>query len=329
MRVIVVGASAGGVRALKELVSKIPADIDAAVLVVMHVEPSGPGLLPQILNNAGPLPSCHPKSGQRVERGHVYVAPPDFHMLVDAQGHIRLSRGAKENRTRPAIDPLFRSAALAFGSEVIGVVLTGYLTDGTAGLFAIKECGGIAVVQDPSDAEVPSMPANAIQHAAVDHCVPLSELASLLVRLTKEPTKREQPAMTDPLKIETKIMENPEEFSRELLKSGEPSVWTCPECHGTLLKLRDGHLVRFRCHTGHGFSAQSLLEGLDEETEAVIWSAVRTLQESALLREHLAQHAREAGREDDAHALLAEAQERLKRAKILRTTIIEPGRMST
>jgi two-component system, chemotaxis family, protein-glutamate methylesterase/glutaminase len=318
MRVIVIGASAGGVSALKALVSELPPDLGAPILIVVHVAPSGPSLLPEILSRAGPLPCVSPNTGEHLQAGHIYIAPPDFHMLIDAQRRIRLSRGPKENRTRPAIDPLFRSAALAFGAEVIGVVLTGHLDDGTAGLFVIKESGGIAVVQDSADAEAPSMPANAAQRVPVDYRVTLRQLAPLLVRLTKEPISREQRIMPEQLNVEAKIMENPEEFSRGVTQIGDPTVLTCPECHGTLLQLRDQRLVRFRCHTGHGFSALSLLEGLDVETEEAIWNAVRVLQESAMLREHLAQHARDAGREDEAGALLANAQERLQRAKRLR-----------
>lgn len=322
MRVIVIGASSGGVRALRALVAELPADIGAAILIVVHVAPSGLGLLPEILSRASPLPCVHPNTGQAVQSGHIYIAPPDFHMLIDAERRIRLSHGTKENRTRPAIDPLFRSAALAFGSEVIGVVLTGHLDDGTAGLFAIKECGGIAIVQDPTDAEVPSMPATAAQHVPLDFRVALSELPRLLVRLTKESIVREQRVMPDNLKIETRILEDPEEFSREVTKIGDPSLLTCPECHGTLLKVRDQPIARFRCHTGHGFSAQYLLEGLDVETEEAIWSAVRTLQEGVMLREHLAQHAQDAGREDEAGALREAARKQLERAKTLRSVLV-------
>jgi len=321
MRIVVIGASAGGVRALKRLASELPAGLEAAILITIHIAPSGPGLLPEILSGVGPLPSVHGYTGQPLQRGHVYVAPPDLHMLIGAQGRIRLSPGPKENGTRPAIDPMFRSAALTFGPEVIGVVLTGHLDDGTGGLFAIKQCGGIAIVQDPTDAEVPSMPANAAQHVAADYSVPLTELAPLLVRLIREPVKREQRVMSDQLKIETQIMENPEEFSRAVTQIGDPSLLTCPECHGTLLRVRDQHLVRFRCHTGHGFSAQTLLDGLDEETEEAIWNAVRTLQEGAMLREHLAQHAQDAGSEDAARTLLGEAQTKLQRAKTLRSIV--------
>jgi two-component system, chemotaxis family, protein-glutamate methylesterase/glutaminase len=319
MRIIVIGASAGGVQALQALAAKLPADLDAAVLVVLHLERSSPGYLPQILTRAGPLPCIHPSTGQQLRRGYVYVAPPDLHMLIDAHGHIRLSHGPKEHRTRPAIDPLFRSAALAFGSSVIGVVLTGFLDDGTAGLFAIKECGGTTIVQDPADAQAPSMPANAVQHVAVDYTVPLSDLGGLLVRLTKQPLNREHSVMPDQLKIETTMVANPHEFVREVTQIGDPSLFTCPECHGTLLKLRDEHLVRFRCHTGHAFSAQSLLEGMDENNEEAIWTAVRGFQESAMLREHLAQHAQDAGRDAEARELLQKAEEALTRAKALRS----------
>ena len=180
--IIVVGASAGGVNALATLAEGLPPDLPASVLVALHLAPGVTSILPEILARAGRLPAVHPKDGEAYEKGKIYVAPPDHHLLV-REGHLRLTRGARENLHRPAIDPLFRSAALAHGPRVIGVVLTGSLDDGTAGLSAVKRCGGTAVVQDPSDASHPSMPAAALKNVAVDHSVPLSEMAALLARL--------------------------------------------------------------------------------------------------------------------------------------------------
>jgi two-component system, chemotaxis family, protein-glutamate methylesterase/glutaminase len=205
MRVIAAAASAGGIQALRTLLSGLPGDLDAAVLVVVHLAPSSPRYLPEILGKAGSLPCLHPEQGQKVERARVYIAPPDQHMLVDLRGVIRLSHGPKENRARPAADPLLRSAALAYGPGVIGVILTGYLDDGTAGLMAVKQCGGTTVIQDPADAEVPSMPMSAARQVQIDHQVPLSEMAPLLVRLTYEQSIGGQHVMPNHLKIEADI----------------------------------------------------------------------------------------------------------------------------
>jgi two-component system, chemotaxis family, protein-glutamate methylesterase/glutaminase len=322
VRLIVIGASTGGIAALERLASALPQDLDAAVLIVVHVGTFGPGLLPEILSKSGRLPCTHAKTGERIQRGRIYVAPPDYHLLIDSEHRMRLSHGPKENRTRPAIDPLFRSAALAFGPNVIGVVLTGLLDDGAAGLFAIKECGGTAIVQDPADAEAPSMPAHAAAQVAVDHCVPLSELGPLLVRLTKEARQREARAMPEHLKIEAEIAASDEAFMRGVQRIGDPTFLTCPECHGTLLKVREQGPARFRCHTGHGFTSQTLLASIDEACEEAIWNAIRVLQESVMVREHLAEHAKQAGHSDEERKLRQEAHDKLERAQQVRKAII-------
>jgi two-component system chemotaxis response regulator CheB len=322
MRVIVIGTSAGGVEALKILLSELPADLEAIPLAVLHMAPSSPGLLPELLSREGRLRCVHPAQGEKLQRGRFYLAPPDHHMLVEARGRIRLSHGPKENRSRPAIDPLFRSAALAFGTEVIGVILTGNLDDGTAGLLAVKRSGGLAIVQDPADAASPSMPRNAAQHVAIDHKVSLADLAAVLVRVSKQPTKTERRIMPDRLKIEAEIAAGERTMLGNIATIGDPSLFTCPECHGALVQIRDDQLLRFRCHTGHAFTAQSLLASLNENTEDTVWSAVRTLQEGAMLLQHLAQHSRDAGQESEADSLEREAQDKLERAELVRKTIV-------
>ena len=183
--IIVVGGSAGGVEALRSLVEGLPSDLDAAVLAVIHIPPSSPGRLPEILQRHANVRVAWAKHDEAIVRGHVYVAPPDRHLVVD-DGHVRLTRAPRENHSRPAIDPLFRSAALAYGPRVIGVVLSGRLDDGTAGLWAVKERGGTIVVQDPADAAQPDMPRNALEHTAADHVVPCAQLGALLARLVAE-----------------------------------------------------------------------------------------------------------------------------------------------
>src|SRR4051812_33241997 len=200
--IIVIGASAGGVETLKQLVAGLPAELPAAVFVVLHVTPNGPGYLPRILEKAGPLPVCSPKDGDGIANGRIYVAPPDHHMLVEP-GRLRVVRGPKENRHRPAVDPLFRSAAWAYGPRVIGVVLSGTLDDGAAGLWAIKSCGGVAVVQDPEDALFGEMPASALACVDADHVAPLEEIPLLLAELVRSPaTGAHDPAVAEKLKIE-------------------------------------------------------------------------------------------------------------------------------
>src|SRR5215475_540343 len=321
MRVIVIGTSAGGVQALKTLLAGLPVDLDAYVLAVIHIAPSSPGLLPDLLSKAGRLHCVHPSQGEMLQRRRFYVAPPDRHMLIDARGSIRLSHGPKENRARPAVDPLFRSAALAFGPSVIGVILTGNLDDGTAGLLAVKRSGGTTVIQNPVDAAAPSMPRSAAMHVHIDHTVPLSKLAPLLVSLSKERPSAERRVMPDELRIEAEIAADERATPGDLAKIGVPSIFTCPDCHGTLLKVRDEQLLRFRCHTGHAYTAQSLLSTLNETTEDTIWSAVRALQEGAMLLEHLAQHARDAGQVNEANSLDREAQDKLEQAELVRKTL--------
>ena len=190
-RVIAIGASAGGIEALKVLVAALPADLEASVLIVLHLAPTSPGRLPQILGSVAILPVAAATYGEIILPGRIYVAPPNRHMLVENDGRLLLTQGPMENRARPAIDPLFRSAALAFGPRLIGVVLTGYLDDGAAGLQAIKKCGGLAVVQDPKEAEAPSMPLSALRAVLVDHCAPLREIGPLLAGLVASAVPKE------------------------------------------------------------------------------------------------------------------------------------------
>src|SRR5262245_45187073 len=203
--IIVIGASAGGVTACKQLVRGLPLDLAAAVFIVHHIPPYAPSHFPEILAYAGTLPVQHGVDGEPIRRGRIYVAPPDFHLLLGAT-HLRLTQSPKENRFRPAIDPLFRSAAYAFGPRVTGVILSGALADGTAGLWAIKDRGGLAVVQHPDEAQQASMPLSALQHVEIDYCVPTAELAPLLVELSHQPlVAREEKLMSKELEIETKI----------------------------------------------------------------------------------------------------------------------------
>ena len=289
--IIVIGTSAGGVDALRELVRHLPPDLPAAIFVVMHIPADSQSILPQILSHNGPLPARHGVDGEAIEYGRIYVAPPDHHLLVERE-RVRLVRGPKENRSRPAADPLFRSAARAYGPRVVGVVLTGGLDDGTAGLLAIKQRGGVAVAQDPAEALYPGMPRNALENVEVDYCLPLSEIPPLLAQLATTPAPDEAACpLPESLKIESGIQRREEAHMEDIEKLGQPSVFTCPECNGVLWELRDGELLRFRCHVGHAFSAESLLAEQSESLEAALWAALRALEEQAALHGRMARKA--------------------------------------
>src|SRR5215813_11932247 len=209
--IIVIGASVGGVEALSNLVAQFPEDLPATIFIVQHVIPTAAGHLAQILDRVSPLPATTSQDCEIFELGHIYVAPPDHHLLVK-QGYLRVTRGLRENRVRPAIDPLFRSAAVAYGARVVGIVLTGLQNDGTSGLLAIKRCGGVAMVQDPADALYPDMPLSALEHVEVDYCLPVMKMGVVLYRLSQEPPAA-TPSIPEDLRIEVNIAENPTDNS--------------------------------------------------------------------------------------------------------------------
>jgi two-component system, chemotaxis family, protein-glutamate methylesterase/glutaminase len=295
--IIVIGTSAGGVEALVKLVHGLPADLPAAVFVVLHIPAHSPSLLPTILSRAGRLPAVHPADDTKIEHGCIYIAPPDHHMVIE-RGHIRVVRGPKENRHRPAVDPTLRSAARSYGPRVIGIILTGALDDGTAGLLAVKRRGGIAVVQDPEDALYPSMPQNAIEYVAVDYIVPLSQIASLLKRLVDEKTPDEAAYPVPPdMNNEVSAVAMDKNASSENEHIGLPSVYSCPECGGVLWEIQDNNLLRFRCRVGHAFTSETMLAQQDETLEEALWATLKTLEESASLTQRMIQQAYQRGHE--------------------------------
>ena len=284
--VVAIGGSVGAVPAMLELVSALPPDFPAAVLAVLHIG-ANESQMPALLSNRGRLRAVHPVDGQAPEPGVVHVAPPDRHMVVDG-GRVRLVHGPKEHHTRPAIDPLFRSAAAGLGERVIGVVLSGGMDDGTAGLQAIKACGGLAVVQHPSTAIEPSMPMSAITYAQVDYVRPLGELAPLLAGLAGQPVAATR-AIPDRLVHELANFHGTRPQMENLHAIGHPSTFTCPECDGVLWRLADTQPPRYRCHTGHAYSLRSLDASQRKSTEDAIWAALRALQEREQLLRRLAQ----------------------------------------
>ena len=315
--IVVVGTSTGGVEALVQLAQGLPAGLPAAVFVVLHLSPQAHSHLPEILNRAGPLPARHPIDGAPLRPGTIYIAPPDRHLMVE-RGRVRVVRGPRENRHRPAADPLFRSAALAFGPRVIGVVLTGALDDGTAGLQAIKRRGGIAVVQDPADALIPGMPTSALEYVSVDYAMPMAEIAPLLVRLIGTPAPDEAgfPVWRE-LQYETSIARMDEATMSSKEQPGTLVEFSCPECGGPLYELRDGQLVHYRCRVGHAFTAESVLAGQSEALEDALWSAYNTLRESAMIAERLAAAARLRGHDHVAKRMTERSAQQQKRADVV------------
>lgn len=325
--IIVVGASAGGVEALRTLVASLPKEFPGTVFIVMHTAPDSPGVLAQILDRASPLPARVAANRERFRPGHVYVAPPDHHLLLEP-GMMRLTRGPKENRFRPAIDPLFRSAAQVYGPRVVGVILTGGLDDGVSGLWAIKRLGGLAVVQHPDEAFMPSMPLNAIAQVEIDHTLPLAEIPPLLARLASTTIAAQGGyEVPEELNIEVKIAMEENALESGVMRLGSPSVFTCPECHGTLLQLKENGRTRYRCHTGHAFSADSLLADLTESVEETLWSAIRSIDESAMLMRHMAEHVREADT-GAAERFIAKAHDAERRSGLVRKAVFAHENLS-
>ena len=328
--IIVVGTSAGGVEALTYLVKHLPPDLNAAVIIVLHVSSHSTSVLPKILSRAGNLPVSHAQDGEAIVHGWIYVAPPDYHLLVE-QGYLRLTRGAKENRCRPAIDPLFRSAARTYGQRAIAVLLTGMLDDGTAGIMAVKMRGGVAIVQNPDDALYPNMPRNAIDNVEdIDHIAPLSDIPSILVALVNTPMKV-QPENSVPSKMEfeTEIAQlSLEAVENEGDRPGKPSTFGCPDCGGILWELEEGNLLRFRCRTGHAYSVETLLATQSDKVEDALWIALRALEEKASLSHRIALRMETRNQTLAAERFKEEAQSAWQRSAIIREVLlkIDPNR---
>jgi two-component system chemotaxis response regulator CheB len=327
--IVVVGASAGGLEVLRTIARGLTEDFQAAMFIVWHIAPEAKSILPDLLDKAGPLKAAHAINGAKVQAGRIYVAPPNLHMLIE-DDHVRLTKGPKENRFRPAIDPLFRSAAYAYGPHVIGVVLTGTLDDGTAGLWAIKDRGGLAVVQDPKDAQFSSMPESALKGVEVDYCVPSAELPSLLIQLTKKEIQ-EIPEINmkenKKTEVEVRIALEDNAFESGVMKLGDLTPFTCPECQGVLLKLQDGKIVRYRCHTGHAFSANTLLAAITESTEDILWSTIRSIEEGVMLLNEMGTDLTEA-QPKLAELYFKKAYEAEQRAKFLKQALMQHEQLS-
>ena len=327
--IILLGASAGGVEALIAVARALPVGLEAAVFVVLHVPPTGASVLPRLLGRAGGLPASHATNGETIQRGRIYVAPPDRHLLV-RDGNMMLGRGPAENGHRPAVDPLFRSAALAYGPRCIGVVLSGALDDGTAGLAVIKAHGGVTVVQDPAEALYPSMPRSALKHVTIDHVLGTARLGPLLSRLVGEPIAGGRAQVGDHDKeqgLEVGVAADDLGAADELTKLGVPSVFACPDCAGVLWEVRDHALLRYRCRVGHSYLPEGLGAAQSDALEEALWVAIRALKENAALSAQMAMRTRERGLSQLATEYTRRQTEAEDRAKLVES-VLRRGRLS-
>lgn len=328
--IIVIGASAGGIEALIELVRTLPSDFDVSIFIVQHVSPYSKGNLPTIFKRHTSLGVSYPEDEDKIKSRHIYVAPPDHHLLLD-DGKIVVKRGPKENRFRPSIDALFRSAAYYYKERVIGIILSGLLNDGTSGLWTIKRLGGIGIIQDPKDAIFSDMPENTLEFVDVDYIVPVSKMAALLQTLSGKDVsacKDVTPEEMDLLETEVVIAKKDNAFELGIMDKGNLSPFTCPECHGALVSFTEGKTVRFRCHTGHAFSASSLLAGVTTGVEESLWNAMRALEETAMLLETIGNTYKEIGNKEAARKFKKKSEETRERSKIIHEAVFAQELMS-
>ena len=322
----VIGASAGGVEAVSQIVRGLPADFPGAIFIAMHFPVHSTSVLPRILARAGKLPAIHPEHGADIEAGHIYVAPPDRHLVV-LRNTMHLVRGPRENGNRPAIDPMFRSAAVAHRNRVVAVVLTGNLDDGTSGLLAVKRRGGVAIAQDPADALFPSMPASAVEHVPLDFVLPLAAipemLSTIVARIAAQPLQSWEETMDDDAVRETSYteldlatVETPE------VHPGRPSEFGCPDCGGVLWEIQDGELQRYRCRVGHAWTADALLTSQADQLDQALWTALRALEENAALTDNMAQRARSRGNDLLAAKFERDARTARHRAHVIQQALL-------
>ena len=296
--VVVIGASAGGLEALRRLVARLPADLPASVLVAVHLAPTAPSRLAEVLGKAGPLPAAPAVSGERMRHGRIYTAVPDRHLLIGADDVLQLGRGPRENRVRPAVDALLRAAARRCGPRVIGVVLSGSLDDGAAGLAAVAQRGGIGLVQQPDDAKFDGMPRAALQAVPEAMVLPAARLGQAIAKLVDEPVEPVDTGPDDGLVWETDMSAHGYSDSEQ---PGTPVGLGCPECSGGMQMVETGSALHYVCHAGHSYSPQTLLAARDDGIEQAVWTAISALQEKATVLRQLAHRADQVG-DDAGHA---------------------------
>jgi two-component system, chemotaxis family, protein-glutamate methylesterase/glutaminase len=317
--VLALGASAGGIDALRFLAGEFSHDFPASVLVTIHLSSQFRSELDAILTQAGPLPASFAVDGEKLERGHIYLAPSERHLIMDS-GHLRLGSGPRENNVRPALDPLFRSAALCCGPRTVGAVLTGTQGDGAAGLLTLKQCGGITVVQDPNDAVFSEMPETALIRSQPDHVVGLAGMPALFEKLARQPAGQPVPVPGN-LAYEVEIAKGGRGSMKEMDRIGQRSVLACPDCHGIMWEIEEQDLVRYRCHEGHAYTAEMMGLALDENVRRALASGLRALDERVALARKLEAQASARGRSLSAKSWADKAAEFDQEAQIIRDSI--------
>jgi len=322
--IIAIGGSAGSSAVLKQLLSQLPEGLPASIFISTHIPAHSPSMLAEVLAGNAALPVAQAIDGQPIEQGRVYVAAPDRHLLL-TDGAIRLGTGPRENMVRPSIDPMFRSAALSYGSRVVGVVLTGLLNDGASGLHVIKSAGGTTVVQHPLDAEADQMPLSALESTDVDHVAPAAKLGELLMTIAGTDAGPFCDA-SDELRLEVEIAAGVRLGSDRLRRIATPSALSCPDCHGVLSEMNGSRPLRYRCQIGHGYTAESLVAHIDEVDEAVR-IAMRVMEERVTLVERMAKDARDTGRTAVAELYEARAEEYRRYASTLREAAVTSLRL--
>lgn len=329
--IIVIGTSAGGVEALLSFVQSLSPELDASVFIVLHLSPFSTSNLPHILSRAGPLPAVQPRDGEKIEKGKIYIAPPDHHLVLEKGGRMAVKKGPKENRFRPSIDALFRSAALVYGPRTVGIVLSGVMDDGTSGMWNIKQNGGLAIVQDPNEALFPGMIKNVMEYVKVDHVLPAAGIGSFLSQVVAENAPK-RPDLTkesmELLQMEVVIATHDNAFEMGILNMGELTTFSCPECKGALVSLGEGEMIRFRCHTGHAFTTSTLLAGVTVQIEEKLWEAMQGLEATNMLLRQIAEHYKKNSRKADAKLFQQKADEIAKRARVIHDFVFAQELMS-
>lgn len=318
-RVIAIGGSAGAIGAVRELCASLPSDLPAALCIVIHIGARGGGRIADIFGKCCPIPIITAADGQRVESGRGYVAAADHHLLV-MDGVVRLGRGPRENLARPAIDPLFRSIGVSCGSRAVGVVLTGMLNDGAAGLADLKRCGGLTVVQNPAEATAPDMPLEALRASDIDYRAHLAELGSLLDMLVRKAPPPSPPPPED-VRFEVDIALGRPVGTGETVRLGDPAALSCPACGGVLSQIRRSPPLRFRCQVGHGYTAETLASEQEGSVDEALRVALRILEERAVLTEKMAEEARRSGLQFSAASYEQRSRESRTQVKTLRKAL--------
>ena len=315
---------------MKRFVGSLPPDFQGSVFIVLHIPADTTSMLSYILAKAGPLEVIEPLEEEYIRPGKIYIAINNHHLLIE-KGKVFSKKGPKENRFRPSIDALFRSAAYEYGPRVIGIVLSGLLNDGTSGLWSVKRMGGIAIIQDPNDAEYPQMPENVIEYVSIDHSVRADQMGELLNDLIGLEVEKRISVSEDELqllKTEVVIAKNDNAFELGIMQQGEFTPFTCPACHGSLVKIIEGNIIRFRCHTGHAYTASALLSEVTESVEDMLWQSMRGLEETTMLLRNIENHFKELGEKEASNTFRKKADQAAHRARLLRDSVFRQEQFS-